>query len=69
LASATATTLKGRRARSCVSQGYFPGFCSARRAHYSVQLFQLSRQQHLHPSTDYPETKVDDQTISPRPDN
>jgi hypothetical protein len=38
-------------------------------AHYSVQLFQLSRQQHLHPSTDYPETKVDDQTISPRPDN
>src|SRR5258708_32579908 len=25
LASATATTLKGRRARSCVSQGYFPG--------------------------------------------
>src|SRR5258705_7420235 len=26
LASATATTLKGRRARSCVSQGYFPGF-------------------------------------------
>jgi hypothetical protein len=38
-------------------------------AHYSVQLFQLSRQQHLHPSTDYPEPKVDDQTISPRPDN
>jgi hypothetical protein len=26
LASATATTLKGRRARSCVSQGYFPGY-------------------------------------------
>src|SRR5438067_4005533 len=25
LASATATTLKGRRARSCVSQGYLPG--------------------------------------------
>ena len=31
LASATATTLKGRRARSCVSQGYFPGFSWARR--------------------------------------
>ena len=28
-ASATATTLKGRRASSCVSQGYFPGFCWA----------------------------------------
>jgi hypothetical protein len=26
LANATATTLKGRRASSCVSQGYFPGF-------------------------------------------
>ena len=31
LASATATTLNGRRARSCVSQGYFPGFSWARR--------------------------------------
>jgi hypothetical protein len=31
LASATATTLKGRRARGCVSQGYFPGFSRARR--------------------------------------
>jgi hypothetical protein len=31
LASATATSLKGRRARSCVSQGYFSGFCLARR--------------------------------------
>src|SRR5215510_7525515 len=31
LASATATTLKGRRARSCVSQGYFPEFSWARR--------------------------------------
>src|SRR5262245_60432854 len=31
LASATATTLKGRRARSRVSQGYFSGFCMARR--------------------------------------
>src|SRR5215475_10366101 len=31
LASATATTLKGRRARTCVSQGYFPGFSLARR--------------------------------------
>ena len=35
-------------------------------AHYSVQLFELSRQQHLHASADYPDypdTKVDDQTI------
>src|SRR3954471_8680724 len=31
LASATATTLKGRRAMSWVSQGYFPGFSMARR--------------------------------------
>jgi len=31
LASATATTLKGRRARSCVSQGYFSGLWMARR--------------------------------------
>src|ERR1700680_297858 len=31
LASATATTLKGGRARSCVSQGYFSGFSWARR--------------------------------------
>ena len=30
-ASAIATTLNGRRARSCVSQGYFSGFCLARR--------------------------------------
>jgi hypothetical protein len=29
LASATATTLNGLRARSCVSQGYFSGFCFA----------------------------------------
>src|ERR1700687_5252002 len=31
LASATATTLKGRRASSCVSHGYFSGFSWARR--------------------------------------
>ena len=31
LASATATTLKGRRAKSCVSQGYFSGSSLARR--------------------------------------
>src|SRR5216684_1054041 len=31
LASATATTLNGRRARSCVSQGYFSGCWRARR--------------------------------------
>src|SRR6516162_8236664 len=31
LASAMATTLNGRRARSCVSQGYFCGLCLARR--------------------------------------
>ena len=31
LASATATTLKGRLAKSCVSQGYFSGFSLARR--------------------------------------
>ena len=29
LASATATTLNGLRARSCVNQGYFSGFCRA----------------------------------------
>src|SRR6516165_1641535 len=32
LASAMATTLNGRRARSCVSQGYVSGFCLARRS-------------------------------------
>ena len=32
LASAMATTLNGRRARSCVSHGYFSGFCLARRS-------------------------------------
>jgi hypothetical protein len=31
LASATATTLNGRRASSCVSQGYFSGFSLAHR--------------------------------------
>jgi hypothetical protein len=30
MASAMATTLNDRRARSCVSQGYFSGFCLAR---------------------------------------
>jgi len=29
--SCMATTLNGRRARSCVTQGYFSGFCLARR--------------------------------------
>jgi hypothetical protein len=32
-------------------------------AHYSVKLFELTRQQHLHPSTDASDTKIDDQSI------
>ena len=45
LASATATTLKGRRARSCVSQGYFPGFSWARRNTEIAQENTRRRQQ------------------------
>jgi len=35
-------------------------------AHYSVQLFELSREQHLHPTTtgaDHADTAVDDQSF------
>jgi len=32
-------------------------------AHYSVQLFELSHQQHLHARTDPDDSKVDDQSF------
>jgi len=32
-------------------------------AHYSVQLFELSREQHLHPSSGQDDSKVDDQSF------
>jgi hypothetical protein len=32
-------------------------------AHYSVQLFELSREQHLHARTDEDDRKVDDQSF------
>jgi hypothetical protein len=32
-------------------------------AHYSVQLFELSREQHLHTRTDEDDRKVDDQSF------
>jgi len=32
-------------------------------AHYSVQLCELSRQQHLHPSSDQDDSKADDQSF------
>ena len=32
-------------------------------AHYSVQLFELSREQHLHPRTHQDDSKVDDQSF------
>jgi hypothetical protein len=32
-------------------------------AHYSVKLFELTRKQHLHPSTGGSDTKIDDQSI------
>src|SRR5436189_4836855 len=47
LASATATTLKGRRARSCVSQGYFPGFSWARRNTAIAPTTRMRRRQLL----------------------
>src|SRR5437660_1359014 len=45
LASATATTLKGRRARSCVSQRYFSGFCLARRKTECAPTTRMRRKQ------------------------
>jgi len=32
-------------------------------AHYSVQLFELSREQHLHAQTNRADSKVDDQSF------
>jgi hypothetical protein len=32
-------------------------------AHYSVQLFELNREQHLHAGTDEDDRKVDDQSL------
>jgi hypothetical protein len=38
------------------------GFASSR-PHHSVQLFEISREQHLHASTDDANTEVDDQSF------
>src|SRR6516225_3256653 len=46
-ASAMATTLNGRRARSCVSQGYFSGFCLARRSTECLVGAGEERRRHL----------------------
>jgi hypothetical protein len=43
LASATATTLKGRLAKSCVTRGYFSGFFLARRNTEWVPTIRMRR--------------------------